>query len=88
MTPTEKEWLKLYDYAKISAVNIRRKMPVDWDLTIYDIQGRVLDTILHLIGTYKAGGQSFATYCYRLMEITTSAILCRSTGGLSATSRS
>lgn len=71
MNPTKQEWLKLYDYIKISARNIKRKMPVDWDLSVEDIQGKLMDTVLHLIETYKAGGQSFVTYCYRLMEITT-----------------
>lgn len=71
MNPTKQEWIKLCDYARISARHLNRKLPMDWDLSVDEIQGKLMDTVLHLIDIYKAGGQSIVSYCYRLMEITT-----------------
>lgn len=62
---SESEWLKLRDYAKITAREIRNELPSDWGITEEEITSYVLGVIAHLIDTYKHGATSITSYCYQ-----------------------
>ena len=61
---TEKDWLKLNDFAKIFAKKIRKQLPAAWGIEEDEIQGAVYDTFLSLLANYKPGAMSPTSYCY------------------------
>lgn len=61
---TEKDWLKLNDFAKMFAKSIRKQLPADWGIEEDEIQGAVYDTFLALLANYKPGAMSATSYCY------------------------
>ena len=61
----EHDWMQLKDYSKIFAVEIRKKLPAEWSITIEDIEGSVFDTFIYLLGNYKDGAMSPVSYCYQ-----------------------
>lgn len=65
---TEKDWLKLRDYSKLFAGRIQRNLPVDWAITLEEIEGVVFDTFIYLLGNYKEGAMSAVSYCYQFGE--------------------
>ena len=62
---SQADWLKLADYSKIAANEIRREIPADWNITTEEIASYVLGVIAHLIDTYKDGATSLTSYCYQ-----------------------
>lgn len=65
---TEKDWLKLRDYSKLFAGRIQHNLPVDWAITLEEIEGAVFDTFIYLLGNYKEGAMSVVSYCYQFGE--------------------
>lgn len=73
---TEKDWLKLNDFAKIFAKKIRKQLPADWGIEEDEIQGAVYDTFLSLLANYKPGAMSPTSYCYEFgCKVTLTALM-------------
>ena len=62
---TKDDWQKLLDWASIFAKEIKQDLPVDWDISIDEIQSCIFDTYFSLAKIYREGDLSFTSYCYR-----------------------
>lgn len=64
----EEDWLKLRDFNKQIARRIQMRLPIDWHLTLDEIEGAVYDTFIKLLNNYRKGAMSPTSYCYQFGE--------------------
>lgn len=65
---TEADWLKLRDYNKVIAKNLKKRIPVDWDLSLEDLESAVYGTFVKLFDLYESGAMSLVSYCWQFAE--------------------
>ena len=65
---SEQDWLKLRDFNKQIAINIKKRLPTDWQLSLEEIEGAVYDTFVKLLNNYKEGAMSPTSYCWQFAE--------------------
>lgn len=65
---TDADWLKLRDFNKVISKKIKQDIPVDWDLSLEEIQSAVYDTYIKLLSNYKLGAMSPTSYCWQYAE--------------------
>lgn len=72
---SEKDWMKLADYAKLFAAQIRKDLACDWYIDEEEIRSVILGCFAKLITEYRPGAMSCVSWCYQYGKLRARRIL-------------